>query len=277
MRGYGALGFDAIEIKASFYHLPKTDTLAHWAEQAPASLRFALLAPARITHLQRLDGTELALRYFLRAARALGERCGPLLFQLPLGLTKDETRLARFLELLPHGTEAAFEFLDPSWHDEAIYERLRARNCALSLRDGEESGARSFAATADWGYLRLALLGRAAARRQRPNFQYVLVRANADRERVARAERLGRLRALAVDLHLPARHRLRGQHPRLEKARRPEPLVEAHAGTLAFHPIFRSSSFRSTGPAPSPAPEGTAGAVEITPAQADQPGSPRYR
>src|SRR5690606_34796846 len=48
LRGYSALGFDAIEIRASFYHLPKPDTLAHWAEQAPASFRFVLCAPSRI-------------------------------------------------------------------------------------------------------------------------------------------------------------------------------------------------------------------------------------
>lgn len=155
LRGYSALGFDAIEIKASFYHLPRPDTLAHWAEQAPASFRFVLLAPSRITHLQRLDRAELPLRHFLRAAGTLGERCGPLLFQLPPGFTRDDACLLRFLDLLPARTRAAFEFLDPSWHEEAVYDHLRERNCAVSVRDGEQSGASPFAATADWGYLRL--------------------------------------------------------------------------------------------------------------------------
>jgi uncharacterized protein YecE (DUF72 family) len=155
LRGYSALGFDAIEIRASFYHLPKPDTLAHWAEQAPASFRFVLCAPSRITHLQRLERVEMPLRHLLRAANALGERCGPLLFQLPKGFARNDACLLRFLDLLPARTPAAFEFLDPSWQHEAVYDHLRERNCAVSVRDSEQGGAGALTATADWGYLRL--------------------------------------------------------------------------------------------------------------------------
>jgi uncharacterized protein YecE (DUF72 family) len=154
MRGYCAQPFDTIEIRSSFYRMPNPEMFANWADQAPAEFRFALLASSRITHLQRLNGAEEATRYFLRATNALGPRRGPLLFQLPAGFTLDKARFARFLELLPADVSAAFEFPDPSWHDDAIYKELHRRNYAVSVGDSE-AGASSFVATADWGYVRL--------------------------------------------------------------------------------------------------------------------------
>lgn len=154
MRGYCAQPFDTIEIKSSFYRMPDTGMLANWADQVPAEFRFALLASSRITYLGRLHGVEEATRYFLRATRALGPRRGPLLFRLPAGFAKDKARLARFLELLPADVPAAFEFLDPSWHDDAIYKELHQRNYAVSAGDGNAASA--FVATADWGYVRLS-------------------------------------------------------------------------------------------------------------------------
>ena len=50
----------------------------------PSGFRFALKAPQRITHFQRLVGAAEALAAFVEAADVLGERLGPLLF-LALG------------------------------------------------------------------------------------------------------------------------------------------------------------------------------------------------
>jgi uncharacterized protein YecE (DUF72 family) len=59
-----------------------------------------------------------------------------------------------FLEDLPPGARAAFEFRHPSWFDEALYERLRARNLALCVSDSEKLST-PVVATADYGYFRL--------------------------------------------------------------------------------------------------------------------------
>ena len=64
-------------------------------------------------------------------------------------------RLQSFLDALPMGTRAAFEFRHPSWFDDEVYECLRGENCPLCVADTEESSGVSIVSTADWGYLRL--------------------------------------------------------------------------------------------------------------------------
>ena len=62
--------------------------------------------------------------------------------------------LRAFLELLPEGTRAAFEFRHPSWHDDDIYDALRAKNIALCVADSEKMST-PVVITADYGYFRL--------------------------------------------------------------------------------------------------------------------------
>jgi uncharacterized protein YecE (DUF72 family) len=119
--------------------------LEGWAEQVPAGFRFALKASRRITHIKRLRDVADETGYLLRTASALGERLGAILFQLPPNLRLDLERLDRFLELLPHGTRAAFEFRHPSWRDAAVCDRLGARDLALvtvEVEDAADEGTR---------------------------------------------------------------------------------------------------------------------------------------
>jgi uncharacterized protein YecE (DUF72 family) len=64
-------------------------------------------------------------------ANTLGDKLGALLFQLPPFAKKDVAVLDAFLATLPPNTRAAFEFRHPSWLDEDVFSRLRARNLAL--------------------------------------------------------------------------------------------------------------------------------------------------
>ena len=56
----------------------------------------------------------------------LGDKRGPVLYQLPPYLKKDMERLRRFLERLPPDSRAAFEFRHASWFDDEVYELLQA-------------------------------------------------------------------------------------------------------------------------------------------------------
>ena len=84
---------------------------------------------------------------------ALGERLGPVLFQLPPNFKKDAERLSAFLRELPT-MRAAFEFRHASWLDEEIFELLKSHNVALCIADTEKLATPTIA-TADYGYLRL--------------------------------------------------------------------------------------------------------------------------
>src|SRR4051812_28713219 len=86
LRYYGER-FGTVEINNTFYRMPKTSVVESWAAEVPEGFRFVLKASQRITHYQRLKGEAAdTVGYLLRAAAALGERQGPLLFQLPPNL-----------------------------------------------------------------------------------------------------------------------------------------------------------------------------------------------
>ncbi len=146
----------SVEINNTFYQTPKPELLERWRDAVGADFRFALKAPRRITHIQRLKGAEESLSYFWKAASVLGEKLGPVLFQLPPFAKKDLAVLGGFLAALPAGLRPAFEFRNPSWFDDEVYALLSSRGAALCAGDSDED-ARSppVVATTDFGYLRL--------------------------------------------------------------------------------------------------------------------------
>lgn len=154
MLAFYSTQLNTVEINNTFYRLPKTDTLDLWAKQVPEDFRFSIKASRRITHIKRLKDVKDETEFLLTSLKTLGTRLGVILFQLPPFLRKDLASLDAFLELLPDGTPAAFEFRHASWFDDDVYERLRNRDFSLCTADTEKS-AGTLTNTAPWGYLRL--------------------------------------------------------------------------------------------------------------------------
>jgi uncharacterized protein YecE (DUF72 family) len=150
--------FSTVDVNNTFYRMPTSKLVEGWAAAVPATFRFVLKAPQRITHFARLRDVDEPVRVFCDTARVLGARLGPLLFQLPPNFKADAGRLADLLVLLPPDVRAAFEFRNPTWFTDEIYTRLAARNAALCIADNDD-GATPAVATADWGYLRLRATG----------------------------------------------------------------------------------------------------------------------
>ena len=154
MLAYYVERFTTVEINATFYRMPSVKTVEGWGAAAPAGFTYVLKAPQRITHFGRLLDVDEPVRYFCDAARTLGDRLGPLLFQLPPNFKKAADRLGKLLAIMPDGFRVAFEFRHESWFDDEVYALLRSRNAALCIADTEE-GTTPVVATADFGYLRL--------------------------------------------------------------------------------------------------------------------------
>jgi uncharacterized protein YecE (DUF72 family) len=154
MLGYYAERFSTVEINATFYRMPTEHTLAAWAGASPPGFVFTLKAPQRITHYRRLVDVDEPLRRFTDVATTLGDKLGPLFFQLPPNFKKDTGRLADLLARLPPGRRIAFEFRHASWFADDVYELLRTRDAALCIADTED-GTTPDVATGSWGYLRL--------------------------------------------------------------------------------------------------------------------------
>ena len=92
MLGFYAERLGAVEINNTFYRMPSAETLGKWAADTPAHFRFALKSPRRITHEKKLGDVASSLERLAEAARSLGEKLGPVLFQLPPFFRKDVPR-----------------------------------------------------------------------------------------------------------------------------------------------------------------------------------------
>ena len=88
--------FRAVEINSSFYRPHQPKTYARWGETAPAGFRFAVKAPRKVTHENRLRDSETEVTAFLEQVRNLGDHLGPLLFQLPPSLKFDRGEASAF-------------------------------------------------------------------------------------------------------------------------------------------------------------------------------------
>jgi uncharacterized protein YecE (DUF72 family) len=126
MLGYYAGYFRSAEINNSFYHLPAKATLKLWHDATPKDFLFAAKASRYITHMKKLRDPGQSVSAFLKRIRLLGDKLGPILFQLPPRWHFDRGRLAAFLEALSTEFRYAFEFRDRSW--------LNAEACELLSR-----------------------------------------------------------------------------------------------------------------------------------------------
>ncbi|HJR59601.1 MAG TPA: DUF72 domain-containing protein [Vicinamibacterales bacterium] len=154
MLAFYAERFPTVEINYTFYRMPTEKLLQGWSDGTPERFTFTLKAPRRITHDARLQRCADTLQAFCRAAQTLGPKLGVLLFQLPPNFKKEAAVLRTFLELLPEGTRAAFEFRHPSWLDAEVFGALRSRNVALCIADSEKMSTPA-EVTADYAYFRL--------------------------------------------------------------------------------------------------------------------------
>lgn len=146
--------FDTVELNKSFYNLPNPEQFAQWRDAVAKDFLFAVKASRYITHMKKLKSPADTPARFLDHVQALGDRLGPLLFQLPPRWRANPDRLEAFLDGLPQGFRYVFEFRDESWMTEAVTGILRSHRAAFCIY--ELAGYRSpLEITADFTYVRL--------------------------------------------------------------------------------------------------------------------------
>jgi len=144
-----------VEINNTFYRMPKAAVLAGWSARVPEPFRFALKAPRSITHKKDAQ-PEDAVPHLFRMTDALGERLGPVLFQLPPWSRKQIPKLRALLAPVPPGRKIAIEFRHPSWLDDEVFHVLRDAGVALCAADFDDESKRvPLIATTTFGYIRL--------------------------------------------------------------------------------------------------------------------------
>lgn len=127
---YYASKFSTVEINSTFYHLPKIGVWESWEGRAPKDFIYAVKMSRYLTHMKKLVTPKEEWERFYEGAKKLGERLGPILFQLPPSLRKDLGKLGGLAKVLPKKERFAFEFRHESWYDSEIYAFLRSQNWA---------------------------------------------------------------------------------------------------------------------------------------------------
>ena len=127
--------FDTVEINNSFYRLPPPETFDKWRKQAPDGFCYAVKANRFITQAKKLLDPEEPLERMMKAVRHLGDRTGPILYQLPPSLRLNLDRLKQFLKALPTDVTSVFEFRDRSWYVDETYGLLDRYNSSFCVHD----------------------------------------------------------------------------------------------------------------------------------------------
>ncbi|HQI00181.1 MAG TPA: DUF72 domain-containing protein [Deltaproteobacteria bacterium] len=147
--------FTTIEVNATFYRQISETTFERWRESTPQGFIWAVKANRFITHIKKLKGVEGPLEKFFSQAGMLGEKLGPILFQLPPSLRFDRGTLEAFLSLLPGGNRYSIEARHESWASDDALSILRDNNIAWCISDTAGRFPYLEAITADFTYMRL--------------------------------------------------------------------------------------------------------------------------
>jgi uncharacterized protein YecE (DUF72 family) len=127
--------FDTVEINNSFYRLPPPATFEKWRKQAPPGFYYAVKANRYLTQAKKLNECEEPLERMMSSVRSLGDRLGPMLYQLPPKMKINLERLESFLRILPTDVTSVFEFRNRSWYMPETYALLDRYGASICVHD----------------------------------------------------------------------------------------------------------------------------------------------
>jgi uncharacterized protein YecE (DUF72 family) len=149
----------AIEINATFRKLQKPDSYRAWRDQTPDGFVFAIKGSSYISNRKVLASTgEAMVKFFAQGFDQLGDKLGPILWQLMATKQFDAQDIAAFFALLPRELNCvplryAIEVGHESFACDEFLDIARKANVAVAYV--EQAGrARIAERTADFAYLR---------------------------------------------------------------------------------------------------------------------------
>ena len=151
--------FNTVELNNSFYRQPPRERFEAWRQQAPPGFLFAVKGSRYVTHIKRLVVEKTSIDLVVDAALGLGDKLGPILFQLQANFHLDLERLEHFVAMLPEGVRFTLEFRHDSWLVPAVFDLLRTHRIALCIPDHPKM-PKSLEITSDFTYIRMHLPSR---------------------------------------------------------------------------------------------------------------------
>lgn len=146
--------FRTVELNNSFYMLPQESTFRQWAKQVPKGFLYSVKASRFITHMKKLLDPVENFGNFIERAKALGDKLGVILFQLPPGWKYDKERFENFISALPKEYRYTFEFRNHTWYNDEVYALLKKHNVSFCIYELEYHQS-PIEVTADFVYIRL--------------------------------------------------------------------------------------------------------------------------
>ncbi|WP_266160384.1 DUF72 domain-containing protein [Dyella silvatica] len=157
---YASRQLRAIEINGTYYGAQKPDTYARWAAETPQDFVFSLKAPRYISEGKSLRDTGKGIHGFVHGGLAeMGDRLGPILWQLAPSRPFDADDIAMFLDLLPRELNGAalrhvLEVRHPSFLSEPYVALARSHAIPTVFTDSADYPSLADL-TGDFSYARL--------------------------------------------------------------------------------------------------------------------------
>jgi len=150
----------SIEINGTWYSTFRPAVWARWRDETPDGFVFAVKGSRYCTNRRQLAGAgESVARFTGQGLHELGDRLGPINWQLAETKNFDAADIEAFLALLPREAGGlplrhALEVRNASFKDPRFYDLARRHNVAIVVADSEKFPAID-EPTADFTYARL--------------------------------------------------------------------------------------------------------------------------
>lgn len=160
---YASRRLRALEINATYHSLQSADSFARWAAQTPVDFVFTVKGSRYCTSRRELaEAKEPIGRFLGQGLTELGDRLGPIVWQLMPTKKFQKEDIGRFLDLLPPALEGrqlrhCLEVRHPSFEDSQFVQLCRDHGVAICLAD-HPTYPMIDEATADFAYARLMRL-----------------------------------------------------------------------------------------------------------------------
>ena len=146
---------NAVELNNTFYQHPKQDRITAWLAATPADFRFSVKAQRGGSMRAFGEAAAETVGWLTAPYRLFGDRLGAVLFRVNENVHRDETKLRSMLEAWPEDIPLVAEFQHPSWHDDEVFELLRAHGATLCGTDLDDRDPPDLRLTGRFVYLRL--------------------------------------------------------------------------------------------------------------------------
>lgn len=141
---YASRQLTAIEVNGTFYSTFQPSTFAKWRAETPADFVFSLKAHRFTTHRRDLASAGDGIQRFVGSGIAeLGDKLGPLLWQLMPTTQFQRAALEAFLRLLPREVAGrplrhVIDARHPSFASEEYLDLLAQHGCTTVYTDSEK-------------------------------------------------------------------------------------------------------------------------------------------